>query len=140
MIFQESGDKRGRAWPIYHLGQVVFAQGDLPNARDLFKEGMTLFQELNDKSGIAFGLDGFAKMACAEKKMERAARLFGAAEIVPEAARSPRNFWPVDRADYDRHIAAVRASLGEEAFAAAQAHGRALTMEQAIAYALENAS
>jgi len=32
---------------------------------------------------------------------------------------------------------AARAALGEEAFAAAWAEGRAMTLEQAIAYALE---
>jgi UDP-N-acetylmuramyl pentapeptide synthase len=34
-------------------------------------------------------------------------------------------------------VAAVRAALGEEAFAAAWAEGQAMTREQAIAYALE---
>jgi hypothetical protein len=34
-------------------------------------------------------------------------------------------------------VAPLRAALGEEAFAAAWAAGRAMTLEQAIAYALE---
>ena len=43
---------------------------------------------------------------------------------------------PADRADHDRDVATVRAALGEAAFAAAWAQGRAMTMEQAIAEAL----
>jgi hypothetical protein len=40
-------------------------------------------------------------------------------------------------ADCDRNVAAVRAQLDEATFAAAWAAGRAMTMEQAVAEALE---
>ena len=43
---------------------------------------------------------------------------------------------PIDRADYDRDVAAIRAQLDETTFAAAWAAGRALSLEQAIAEAL----
>ena len=42
------------------------------------------------------------------------------------------------RVDYDCHVAALRSSLGETAFAKAWAEGRAMTLDQAIAYALES--
>jgi predicted neutral ceramidase superfamily lipid hydrolase len=66
---------------------------------------------------------------------KRAAWLFGAAEALRET--SGASIPPVDRADYDRILAAVRAQLDEQTFAAAWAEGRAMTLEQAIAYALE---
>jgi hypothetical protein len=40
------------------------------------------------------------------------------------------------RSDYDRPVATIRDGLKEEAFAAAWAEGRAMTLEQAIEYAL----
>ena len=43
----------------------------------------------------------------------------------------------VDRASYEPSIVRVRAHLGEVTFAAVWAEGRAMTLEQAIAYALE---
>ena len=43
-------------------------------------------------------------------------------------------------ADYDRPVAAIRAGLKEEVFAAAWAEGRAMTLEQAIEYALAEAN
>jgi len=43
---------------------------------------------------------------------------------------------PIERAKYDRSLAAVHAALSEEAFAAAWSAGRAMTLEQAIADAL----
>ena len=40
--------------------------------------------------------------------------------------------WPVDRANYERSIAAARAQLGEKVFAAVLAEGRSVTPEQAL--------
>ena len=42
------------------------------------------------------------------------------------------------RAQYDEDVAAARQALSEDAFAAAWAEGRAMTMEQAIDYAFES--
>ena len=39
---------------------------------------------------------------------------------------------------WEKRLASCRAALGEAAFAEAEAQGRAMTMEQAIAYALED--
>jgi hypothetical protein len=64
-----------------------------------------------------------------------AAKLFGAAEAVRDALGTPLP--PVDQADHDRCLAAVRAALGEDAFAAARAAGHAMDLEQAVAHALE---
>ena len=64
---------------------------------------------------------------------ERAARLFGAAELLYEASVT-RLEYP-DQVEYDRNVAAVRAQLDEATFAAAWAEGRAMTLEQAIDYA-----
>ena len=43
---------------------------------------------------------------------------------------------PVERAGYDLSVAEVCTALGEAAFAAAWAEGRAMAMEQAAEYAL----
>jgi len=47
---------------------------------------------------------------------------------------------PGDRTEYDRNAAVARTQLGAQAFAAAWTAGRAMTMEQAIADALELAA
>ncbi len=44
---------------------------------------------------------------------------------------------PVDQPEYERSLASLRAHLGEEKFNTVWAEGRAMTMEQAMAYALE---
>ncbi len=45
--------------------------------------------------------------------------------------------WPAELAILERNLAAARAQLDEDAWMAAWEQGRGMTMEQAIAYALE---
>jgi hypothetical protein len=45
--------------------------------------------------------------------------------------------WAHDLAEHESHVAAARAALGEEAFAAAWAAGRVLWLDEAVALALD---
>lgn len=61
----------------------------------------------------------------------------GAAEAICAIADT---MGPSERREYNRMVAAAQAELGEEAFAAVWAEGRALAVEQAIAEALDECS
>jgi hypothetical protein len=76
-----------------------------------------------------------AAVALAHEDGTRAARLWGAAEALREAADVA--MWAADRVEYDRQRAALGAGMDERALAAAWASGRALPLEQAIAEALQ---
>ena len=81
---------------------------------------------------------GWAAVAATQQQPQgaaRAAHLLGAAEAQFQAMGAA--MWPADHRDRERSMAAIRAALNEEAFAAAWAEGRAMSLEQAIAYALE---
>ena len=67
--------------------------------------------------------------------MLRATRLLGATEVLVAAGtiRLP----PDEQETYDRTVISARTQLDDEAFAAAWAEGRAMTLEQAVAYALD---
>jgi hypothetical protein len=117
-------------------------QGDSLQAAALFEESLKLFAELGNKMGIAECLEGLASVAAGEgqaadkgHRAERAAQLFGAAEALREAASTPLP--PYRRAEVDRDLAAARARLDNAAFDAAWGAGRAMTMERAVGYALE---
>jgi hypothetical protein len=60
--------------------------------------------------------------------------LLGALDVL--FARLSFPLGPRQRASHDKYVAAVRAALGEEPFAAAWAAGRALTQEEAVTEAL----
>ena len=79
-------------------------------------------------------LDGLGLVACERGDHRRAARLFGAAETFG-AISSFRRESP-EQAFHDRHEATTQAVLGDAAFAAAWAEGQAMTLEQAVSFAL----
>ena len=71
----------------------------------------------------------------AEGQSEIAARLFGAQARFRDAIHRPQT--PAKQSDWENKLAEIGSSLGTERFTAAWEQGRAMTWEQAIAYALE---
>lgn len=131
---QELGDQRGIAVALGNLGNVAYEQRDYASAQRFYSEALSLIKDLGDKPLAAILLVPLAETAQAQEHSERAACLFGAAEVLSEATQSPLP--PTERDRYDQTVAAVRAGLGQAAFAAAWTAGRAMTMDQAIEYAL----
>jgi predicted ATPase/DNA-binding SARP family transcriptional activator len=137
-ISRQLGDQRGIASSLNHLVLVAHYQGDYGGARALYEESLAICRQLGDQLITACSLEGLVAVAAAQGQPERAARLFGAAKALREEIGVP--LLPSDRTDYDRDVAAARAALGEEAFTAAWAEGRAMSLNQAIAYALADGS
>ena len=81
-------------------------------------------------------LTGSAAVASGMNQPERSARLCGAAQAIFETTN--HYISPFDRAEFDRHIQIARDQLGDTKFEALASQGRAMTMEQAVAYALED--
>jgi hypothetical protein len=76
-----------------------------------------------------------AAITAGTNQPERAARLYGAAQALLET--TDYRIQPFDQAEFDRHIQIARDQLGEARFEALAAEGRLMTMEQAIAFALQ---
>ncbi|MCW3094496.1 MAG: hypothetical protein JWL77_114 [Chthonomonadaceae bacterium] len=134
-ISREIGNRKSIASVAYGLGTVASAQGDNAAARTLQGESLILTWELGDRLGIARSLERFAAMADTSGAQIHGPSLWGAAELMREEIGAPPT--PNERAENDEQIAAARATLDDDAaFDAAWAAGRALTMDQAIAYAL----
>jgi DNA-binding NarL/FixJ family response regulator len=70
--------------------------------------------------------------------LEQAARLFGAYDAIINT--TGYGFFQVDRATFDRGRAAAYAELGEERWQTAVEEGRAMSVDEAVAYALEPVS
>jgi tetratricopeptide (TPR) repeat protein len=137
-IFQKRGNELWAAWPLSGLGWVALHQHDWQAAHIYFAESLNVFQKYADQVGIAACLIGLAGVAEERGQREQAAHVLGAIEEVrPKIAGM---FYTEDiavQSEYERIMAAVRVALGEEAFAAAIAKGREMTLEQAMTYVLE---
>ncbi len=134
-IFREIGDLRGIALSLNNLGFVSSSQGDYSSARTFYEESLTIFREIGDRRSIALSLEVFARLAAKNSRSEQDAVLWGAAEALRRQIGAPLP--PDEREEHERDVAQMRQSLGEEAFSAAWVAGGAMTLEQAIALALE---
>jgi non-specific serine/threonine protein kinase len=117
------------------LGHIARQEGGYALARSRYAENMAALWEMRIPYGLFYSLAAFGCLAAAEKRLERAARLYGATERVGEMTGIV--MVPHERTWHDPAVAAARAGLSKEAFAAAWAAGRAMTLEEAVAYALE---
>jgi len=126
------------ATPLFNLAWVAVHSGDYQKARRLFEESLKLHREYGYKIGMVEEcLGGFAAILGMIGKPEAAARLFGAVEALLEKIGRAGGMEQLDQKEYDYYVAAVRAQLNESALAKCWAEGHALTLEQAIEYALE---
>jgi predicted ATPase/DNA-binding CsgD family transcriptional regulator/transcriptional regulator with XRE-family HTH domain len=133
-VYQEIGARPYMVWPLLHLGHIAKHQGDYGQACAALAESLAIVREVDHHPGLAFCLLGLAGLAARQDAWERAARLFGAAEARFEAAHG--ELFPAHRSEMERDIAAARAQLDAATWEAAWAEGRAMSLEQAIAYAL----
>ncbi|HET9223082.1 MAG TPA: tetratricopeptide repeat protein, partial [Roseiflexaceae bacterium] len=126
--FQAFGDQHhALPWAYHGMGETALGQGRLDEAGRWLAKGLALSQTIGDQASMSWCLAGVGSVAALDEEPERAARLWGAAEALREAigCRPP----PAARTTYECAMVAARAQLGEEAFAAAWAAGRALTTE-----------
>ncbi len=132
---------RGPHDALCELGHVLVARSDPQRAAARYAASLELCKEMGDRLGIARCLEGLAGVVAAtsdggaETGLIRAVRLLGAAAALRQALGVPVS--RVDRPTFERAVAAVRAGVGEDAFAAAWAEGRALPLDEAIEVALE---
>jgi predicted ATPase/DNA-binding SARP family transcriptional activator len=134
LLFRELRAKQGLAVSLANLGELRLWSGDDESARVMCREALALQRELGAVGDIAIILPSFAAFALKAAEPQRASRLYAAAEVLRQATRALIS--AAQSKVYAENIATARAQLGEAAFSKAWAEGRAMTVEQTIAYAL----
>lgn len=117
------------------LAIVAREQGQLTEARQRLVEYVQLSGVPYDAMGIADVLDDFASLAAAEARPERAFRLAGAAAALRQT--SNMRLTAEERGRLERWLARAAVRLDGPARTAAWVEGQAMTIEQAIQYALD---
>ena len=121
-----------------HVATISFngpANDPKQQAKVLYRGGLSRWRDLHrveQRIGIVKALAGLAEVVVAQGQAERAGRLFGAAARLLPSTSSYRE-------EVNRRIAAARAQLDAATFEVGWAAGQAMTEEQAITEALQNA-
>ena len=130
-LYNEAGDLHGVAWAHMSMGWLALAQGDLALAQASFQYCLHLSPD-GSMNTTPYALLGLAETRRRQGRLARAGQLFGATAQFNEAVM---NEYPALKKLSP--TLAARAHLNDPVFAAAWAEGETMTIEQAIAYALE---
>ena len=128
------GLKRGMAISLANLGHLSLIEGDLTAARVQYFESLMLIHDSGNKQTIAACLVGCANFALATGQAERATKICGVVAALLQAMKAC--LVSSEREIHEHVVTALRAQLDAAAFSKAWAEGQAMTMEQAIEYAL----
>jgi len=135
-LLRASKDRGRLGIILINTGDVWLHQyGGEQQAKTLYQQGLHLWQDMqrvDDGLSIVRGLAGMAEVAAAQGQAERAGLLFGAADRLLPSASSYRD-------DVNRRVAATRDHLDAAAFTTGWTAGQAMTQEQAVTDALQDA-
>lgn len=123
-ILRGLGDRRNVAKVLVVAADVNADLGHFEVSAEQLAEALTLFVEFGDRWFWGWSLETAAQLAATVGDVERAARLFGAAEAVWPAIQAPLPGKLRDR--HDRVTAGLRRRLGETRMEALMDEGTAL--------------
>lgn len=129
------GHKMSSSGAARMLGYTLLLAGDAESARTYFRESMIDNHAFGDRLAVSACLFAFGTLAEKTNDLPRAACLFAAAIKVRTSAGLPNMPWDVNL--YQPALTAMQAQLDQPELAAMWARGEAMTLEQAMAYALE---
>lgn len=125
-------------YALFGLGQTALQQGRYAEARAHSGEALARLDKPQTQIGTPYFLETFAFVAIAEEQPQRGARLLAAAAQVREQQHSFGQ--PLIVAQTERYLKILHTMLDEAAFETAWQEGRALSVTEAVAYALEEVS
>jgi tetratricopeptide (TPR) repeat protein len=131
-LARDADDIESIVYALDNLGLVALRLSDYDRARELFAEGLELASGMGVRGLIAECLAGAAAAAGGSGNPDRLARLLGACEAIHEAIATPFN--EDEEWILERFIEEARTELGEDLFSAAWAKGKAMSLEEAVAY------
>jgi tetratricopeptide (TPR) repeat protein len=134
-LLQETEDKYGLGVVWEDLGLLAVEKGDLRAASALFLRSLKMRQENGERMSVAFTLQNLGLLLVRQKKPAEAVRFLGAASVLCEELGSPLP--PQQQRRQDTVLPALSASLDEAGFNKVWESGRALSMAEAVALALE---
>jgi non-specific serine/threonine protein kinase len=132
--------RRGELWvrgfALNYLGQATWLRGDRPRGEALAREAAACKHALDDRNGLAIVLETLAWMAAELGQFERTAYLLGAAQRVRH--ETSQTLIGLFRTQHERSESMAVRGLGLKSFEAALARGRAMTIDEGAAFAVED--
>jgi len=134
-LLRETGDIGDLARFVHNLGYIAQHEGDFARAESQFRKSLTIFRRLGNRRGIAECLAGLAGLKARQGEAQWGATLLSAAESLIQSIGGA--WWPADGVEVEANQEIIRSALSESELTAAQKEGKAMTLDQALAFASE---
>ena len=132
-LLQDTGDRGDLARFAHSLGYIAQHEGDFERAESQFRASLVMFRQLGNRRGMAECMAGLAGLKSHQGQAGWGATMLSAAENVLQSTGGA--WWPADRPEVERNREFIRSALDATALAQAQEKGRAMSLEQALAFA-----
>jgi len=132
--FRSAGDRWGQARSLADLGTIACELGEHDAAFANFRESLDIFTSLEHRRGIARVLEGLACFASAKGDTRRALSVAAAASHLRQMVSAPLP--PAEQSKLDQKLLSAWEQLSETEGKKAWTDGYAMTMDNAIRYAL----
>jgi tetratricopeptide (TPR) repeat protein len=134
-LLRNTGDQGDMARFVHSLGYIAQHEGDYTRAESQFRKSLAMFRRLGNRRGMAECMAGLAGLRARQGNAKWGATMLSAAESVLKITGGA--WWPADRVEVEANQEILHAALSESELAAAQTKGRAMTLEQALAFSAE---
>ncbi len=135
LLGMDPDDLMMRTSTARYRGYGHLDKGEVTDACARFRQSLVGNAKAGDRQAVAACFCAFGGVAITLGDFERAAKLLAAAMALSETIHTP--LMTDDRERYERYVAEVSAKLNDATLKSAWAEGRAMTMQQAIEYALQ---
>ncbi|HJR81089.1 MAG TPA: BTAD domain-containing putative transcriptional regulator [Anaerolineales bacterium] len=134
LAVKDTGNKMSYLWVRVRMGHVALRAGRLDEAHEILAETACDFHKDDYKIGVVVALEGMASLYSMVDKPDRAGRLIGFADAERKKIKDTRP--NIEQADVDKIISACLAKMGEVGFSDSYDEGQAMSMDEAVNYAL----
>jgi predicted ATPase/class 3 adenylate cyclase len=134
---QQMGDIYSTSSSLTYLGYVFLRQNEFSEARSYFKKSLQTVKEKGLAKGgmVRYTLEGVASLAVCQNEFARAICLLAWADTYSETIKNLHP--PAEQRDVEKDLETIHAQMDDATFAKLWENGSMLSLEQAIALALE---
>ncbi len=136
-VLHEIGDEHRLNLIQSELAHLDRYEGHFEKAERKYHETIVKWQKLGHRAAVAHQLEALAFIAIAQERLERAARLLGAAQALRDKIHIQMS--PAEQVEYDKEVTNLRGALDELRFTTLWNEGRSMTTDRTIQFALETA-
>jgi len=135
VLLRDTGDRGDVARFVHSLGYIAQHEGDYERAESQFRKSLKMFRRLGNRRGMAECMAGLAGLKARQGDAEWGAIMLSAAEAALKLTGG--EWWPADRVEVEANREIIRSALSEAELRTAEKKGKAMSLEQALAFASE---